>query len=294
MSATYFTALPSSGDGDLLAFRDAAITYAACRRNDGLFTWQVGSRVEPLLDWLGLEGRPGNPEGICYLDPGRTAAAGLEVRALADGAVFKELSLDSFRTEGMVAEAIFAALIRSSYGPDGLDYFPTRSELGFYFDDALLLQGQARWDQDYLQACQAFFMEELTPAELVEKSLASLPWDKQQRLQVVAERFSEELHGVTFLVVEDLRSLKPLARLLEGLLSPERFLPALRELLQSSSKEWSRETWADSWSTISGQSRSELERELCPGFAERTPDILFTAGPELLRWRSGQVCEVSL
>ncbi len=293
MSATYFTAVPSSGDGDLLAFRDAAITYAACRRNDGSFRWQADPAVELLFDWLGLEGQSGEPEGVSYLDPSRSTVRGVQARSLADGTALSGFSLDALRTEGMVAEAVFAALIRSSYGPDGLDYFPTRSELGFYFDEAILLQGQARWDEDYLQACQAFFMEELTPAELVEKSLASLPWTTKKQLQTDAERFTEELHGVTFLVAEELLNLKPLARLLERLLSPERTLPALSELLQSSGSEWSRERWTSSWSALSEQSRSELEQELCSGFAERAPDILFTAGPELLRWRAGQVCEVS-
>lgn len=287
MSALYFAALPDPSEGDLLAFRDAVVTFAACRRDKGQFLWQTTPAAESLLGWLGLEGRQGEPGGVSYLDASRSAPDGVEVRRLADGAPLRQYSLDALRGEGMVAEAVFAALIRSSYGPEGLDYFPTSSELSFYFEDGLLLQGQARWDTEYLQACQRFFMEELTPAELVTKALASLPWEVGARLEPSAQHFAEQLHGVAFLLASELDNLKPLALLLEALLTRKDCPPGLGELLAGVGSKPSRESWESAWNALAESPRKELAEALCPGFGELASSLLFTAGPELLAWRAG-------
>lgn len=291
MSALYFAAIPDPGEGDLLAFRDAAVTFAACRRDKGRFLWQTSPAGEALLGWLGLEGRAGEPAGVCYLDASRSALAGIEVRRLADGAPLRGYSLNDLRCEGMVAEAVFAALIRSSYGPEGVDYFPTSSELSFYFEDGLLLQGQARWDTEYLQACQSFFMEELTPAELVTKALTSLPWEVGARLEPLAQRFAEELHGVAFLVASELENLKPLAELLQALLTKKDCPQGLDELLARVGSKPRRESWESAWSALAESLRDELAETPCPGFTEQASSLLFTAGPELLAWRAGRTQE---
>lgn len=285
MSQSYFAALSASGDGDLLAFRDAAVTYAACRRQDGEFHWQASSETERLLAWLGLEGKAGAPAGIAYLDRSRSLPETVQVKPLVSGEPFSTCCLDGFRRDGFVAEAMFAALIRSSYGPDGLDYFPTRSELGFYFDDDLLLQGSARWDDEYLQACQTFFLEELMPAELVEKSLASLPWETGDRLLTLAQRFAEELQGVTFLVVSELESLRPLAELLQALLERSAPVDGLGSLLETVGEDWTSQGWSRAWAALTEDQRASLTVALCPGFGEQAEAILFTAGPSLLGWR---------
>ena len=286
MSSSYFSAISALGVGDLLAFRDAAETYAACRRQDGDFRWQASPEAARLLAWLGLEGKAGEPSGIAYLDPSRSLPGAVQVRTLVSGEALAAHGLDRLRRDGIVAETVFAALIRSSYGPDGLDYFPTRSELGFYFDDALLLEGSARWDDEYLQACQAFFMEELMPAELVEKSLASLPWEVGDRLVASAQRFAEELHGVTFLVVSELQSLRPLADLLHALLERSTAVNGLSSLLTAVGDDWTSDGWSRAWAALSEDVRGELTAALCPGFGDQAEAILFTAGPALLGWRN--------
>ena len=289
MSASYFCAVEAVGSGDLLLFRDAAITYAACRRQGETLRRQGEEHDLALLDWLGLDGVTGEPSGIAYLDPSRTVA-GVQVRPLPDGAALSALSLDAFRREGFVAEALFSALIRSSYGPYSPEFLPTRSELGFYFDDALLLDGPARWDEEYLRDCQAFFMEELTPAELVEKSLACLDWPQGRALSEPAARFSEQLHGVAFLLAAQLESLTPLARLLQRLLSQEMPAPGLGELLTAAGSRPSRQEWKAAWD---GAERLPLASALCPDFVGQAEEILFTAGPDLLSWRAGSVARVS-
>jgi hypothetical protein len=290
MTETYFCSLPS--EGDLVVFRDAAITYAACRRQGRVLRIQADGDAWDSLSWLGVEGRQaGSPEGLAYLDPERTVAAGVEVRPLPAWGSLPRPSLRSFRCQGFLPEAMFAALIRSSYGPDAMDFFPTRSELGFYFDEALLLPGQARWEEGYLEACQAFFMEELMPAELVRKSLDCLAGARREALEKLCHRFREELHGVTFLVASELVTLKPLAELLQALLLPGPPPAGLEELLQDSG-EWDRDVWSRRWACLPGGLRQGLAEELCPGFAGQAEDILFTAGAGLLCWRAKSASEV--
>lgn len=290
MKFTHYSHLPTTGDGDLVLFRDAAITYAACRRQGGVLLLESSESARDLLEWLGIDGeRSGPAEGIAYLDPARQSPEGLEIRSLPAW-TRQTLSLESFRQQGYVAEAMFAALIRSSYGPDRLDFFPTRSELGFYFDDSLLLSGPARWDQEYLTLCQAFFMEELMPAELLEKSFALLPAPRRHGLAQASRRWDPELRGVTFLVASELVSLLPLARLLEGLLALDAPVGGLKELVQGV-ETWERDSWSAAWQAQPEERRQRLAAALCPEFTEQAEPILYAAGPELLLWRAGAVTE---
>lgn len=289
-----YVILAEHGPGDLCAFRDAAITYAAARRAKARLVVEGTETARDLLDWLGIEAMEGGsqdlPWGGAYLDPARNLPTPVPVRRLSAWGDLPRLSLESFRQQGYVAETMFAALIRSSYGPDSLDFFPTRSELGFYFDDGLLLLGKARWDEDYLEACQAFFMEELMPAELVAKSIAMVSRERRASLTEMAQRWETELHAVTFLVCAGLERLAPLAALVSGLLALNSPAPGLKELVQSV-ELWDGSGWASAWNGQPPLQREALARELCPGFEEQAEAILFTAGPELLLWRAAAITE---
>jgi hypothetical protein len=292
MKPTYFCSVPVVGEGDLVLFRDAAVTYSACRRHDQALIVEAPAEAWDLLSWLGVEAGAGLPHGIAYLDPQRTPSEGVEARPLAAWNSGR-LSLESFRQKGYLAETMFAALIRSSYGPDSLDFFPTRSELGFYFDDSLLLEGEARWNEDYLGVCQAFFMEELMPGELLAKSIGLLPAERRESLLELSSRWEVELQGVTFLVASQLETLLPLARLLSGLLglnSGRDGSRGLKELVQSV-QVWDQPGWTAAWNGQPAERRQALAAELCPEFAEQAEPILFTAGPDLLLWRAFAMTE---
>jgi hypothetical protein len=288
MKPTHYNHLPHLGDDDLVFFRDAAITYAACQRQRGLLRLEASAEAWDLLQWLGIEGTAeGASEGIAYLDPSRNAdEPAVQVRVLPSWQG-PGLSLESFRQQGYVPEAMFATLIRSSYGPDRLDFFPTRSELGFYFEESLLLSGTSRWDQDYLAACQAFFMEELTPAELLANSMALWPVAQRQSavVQTQVERWENELHGVTFLVASELETLRPLADLLAALLALDSPVPGLHELV-SGVASWDVASWSAAWASLPQEHRQQLSEQLCPGFAAQAEAILYAAGPEFLLWRA--------
>ena len=296
MSHPYLILLAESGPGDLGAFRDAAVTYAAARRARAKLEIQASEAARDLLGWLGIEEMEAEgawePGACTYVDPKRRAQFTPEtpVRLLAPWEDQSCLSLDSFRQGGYVPEAMFAALIRSSYGPDNLDFFPTRSELGFYFDEAQLLEGVARWDEEYLEACQTFFMEELMPAELVAKSLAILPREARVGMAELAARWETELHAVTFLVCAGLLRLTPLSRLVSGLLALNSPAPGLKELVFSL-EIWDAAGWSAAWQRLSTAQQEALAHELCPDFEEQAEAVLFTAGPDLLLWRASVVAE---
>jgi hypothetical protein len=288
MKTTYFCSIATTGPGDLVSFRDAAITYAASRRcGQNLFV-EASEAARDLLSWLGIEAVPAAPQGLTYLDPNRPAPDGVQVRALAPWGP-SDLSLESYRQGGYVAEAMFAALIRSSYGPDSSEFFPTRSELGFYFEDSLLRES-ARWDEDYLRDCQAFFMEELMPVELLSKSIALLPTAQRDNLGELCRRWQTELHGVTFLVASQLETLLPLARLLSGLLGTESPAPGLKDLVNGV-QVWDQAGWSAAWGVLAVDQRQVLAEALCPEFSDQAEAILFTAGPDLLLWRAAAVAE---
>lgn len=289
MEHSYACIMPETGADDLGLFRDAVITYSACRRARASLRIDASPEAAELLGWLGVEGVTGEVYGRSYLDAGRQAPVAVEVVKPLPRWEVKAPSLESFRRQGYLAETMFAALVRSSYGPEGPDFFPTRSELGFYFDERLLLD-EVRWDQDYLRDCQAFFLEELMPAELVAKSLDAVIPDKQVRLRELSDRFEEELHGVTFLVASELVTLSPLAVLIEALLTPGPATARWGDWL-AALQPWDRSSWAAAWADLSEEQRQAAAAELCPGFTDRAEALLFTAGPRLLGWRAATAVE---
>lgn len=287
-SQTYFSPVPRIGSGDLVFFRDACVTSAAARRWDSEFFHQAPPEAVDMLRWLGIQGTDGSEAGRCFLDLERRhsdARSCDQVTVLAATSNFPSRSLDEYRGAGYLAETMFATLVRSSYGPDSLEFFPTLSELGFYFDEALLLSGEARWEEEYLTLCQAFFMEELTPTELLEKSLDLFDQETKNALSRQSMRWQQELHGVTFLVASGLETLKPLSTLLSALLGEGTGIPELGALITRGT-QWTSDVVDEVWESFATDTKQRILKELCPGFPDLVKEILYTLGPEFLAWRT--------
>lgn len=288
MKQPFFILVDESARQAIVPFRDAAFTYVAACRQGGELVITASDYDKELLAWLGIAERRAEKERVegygAYIDP---TAEGLPPdiprRYLPSWGDNPKPSLVSLREQGFVAEAVFAALIRSSYGPESFDFFPTRSELGFYFEDSQILD-TVRWDPEYLKAAQEFFMEELMPAELLAKALDVFPQETRRQLQQRSQSFEEELHGVTFLVCSDLEMMAPLAKLLESLLTPRAFPSTVLKDLLATLDGWDRTAWSQGWSALQDKERLQLAEGLCPGFCDQAEAILFTAGPRLLQW----------
>jgi len=217
---------------------------------------------------------------LAFVDPSRSAGFSDFVE-LVSARSLPETSLADFRSKGYLGVTLFAALVRSSYGPDEPGFFPTQSELGFYFDPTLLLTGQARWGEDYLEECQDFFFEELTPAELLGLSLSSLPNPVGEQ----HSRFQSELLGVAFLIGEQGRSLLPLTQFLDRLLGSRAGARELEAFVKSVS-EWKRETVNAAWEKLSTADRSIIRQEVLGPVSGQAADVLLACGRELLEWRA--------
>lgn len=276
MAHRYLSQIMSTGPGDLVSFRDAVLTYCAALKEKQPFHFQGSDEAGFLLSWLGVEYLSGTGEGRSYQDPSR--ANGGEVRLLPSGTKLPQTPLASFRDKGYLGTTLFAALVRSSYGPDEPGYFPTRSELGFYFEESALRR-ESRWDEDYLEECQDFFFEELTPAELVAEAFSLLGSEAAER----GAPFREALEGVAFLIGEQTRTLLPLAQFFQQLLVSREPLPELREI--ASSDDWSVERLEADWGR---GPLSEYGRRVFTEPAVKPHLVLQACGPELLRWRAGQ------
>lgn len=277
VATKYVCQLEMTGPGDLVGFRDAVITYcAALRSKEPLYVTGPPEALD-LLDWLGVSFEEGQPQGVSFVDPSRQVASEAVVLPSAEG--LPSTALSEFREQGLLGTTLFAALVRSSYGPDEAGYFPTRSELGFYFDKSQL-RAQVRWDQAYLEECQEFFFEELTPAELLQ-----LATERSSGVEELLERFGEPLLGVAFLVGEKTTTLEPLTRLMTALLSPTPTLSGLDGWVEGV-KKWDREGVKEAWESADPAFRELLNRELL-GTLPVDPDlILLACGHDLLSWRA--------
>jgi hypothetical protein len=280
VSDCFVSRIERTGPGDLVLFRDAVLTYCAALRKKCSCHVQADGPARELLEWLGVPCEPGPKEGIAFVDPTRASHFPKSVM-LAPGRDFPDTPLSEFRDRGYLGVTLFAALVRSSYGPDEPEYYPTQSELGFYFEEDGLLREAVRWDSEYLEECQAFFFEELTPAELLNLSLASLPDD----LRTPRERFEAELLGVAFLIGEQGHSLRPLSKFLGQLLRPGTVTEELRAFLSSVSV-WDQETVSEAWEALAGPSREALTESLLAPVEEQAEAVLLACGRDLLQWRA--------
>ena len=280
MSTTFFSKIERTGKGDLTLFRDAVITYCAALRAKKPFHCEAHPEAVPLLKWLGVEFQAEGQGEKSYADPSRVALYTNPTRLPQTGGL-PTCSLADFRERGLLGTTLFAALVRSSYGPDEPGYFPTQSELGFYFEDSLIRSGEVLWDEDYLIECQEFFFEELTPDELLANTL-----DACQSVEADIEDHRPELKGVLFLIGEREQNLKPLKGFLERLLQPGSQLPQLKEFLDGIS-QWDREAVHQAWTALSSESKESIERELIGQAQVEPQDILLACGRDLLYRRAG-------
>lgn len=269
----YFCRVDGIGPGDLAAFRDVVLTYSQALRHKRDFYCTANPQVQELLRWLGVEWR----------EPSQADTSQVEgIFGLPDGAGLPVTPLQEFRQNGYLGRTLFAALVRSSYGPDEEGYFPTAAELGFYFEPRLL-RAEIRWDQEYLDECQRFFFEELTPAELLRDTLTLLPAEAES----AAEPFAEELQGVLFLVGEEELGLKPLRALLEGLLVRTEGAGTLASFCRRIA-DWHGEEVERVWKELPQQEREELVRSVLGGRSQNAVEILTACGRRLLEWRAAR------
>ena len=261
-------------------FRDFCFQDCAALRAEKRWVPDLTDIQRFYCHWLGLDpGKASASEpvvGDSELLSKLSAPDGLPVQSLAN-----------FREKGYLGEALYAALIRSSYGSDRADFFPTRSELGFYFDLNEIRTESLRWDKEYLSACQKFFIEELTPEELVDRVFLLLE-EREIELAGLRERWEIELRGVAFLVGEEQQTLLPLVNLFFGLLgrkvgTPHQELGRLKPLL--SLDPWSREAVEAELSGMSTEEQSTVLEGLGLEGPEQLVDILYACGPEFLAWR---------
>lgn len=265
----YYSQIDSVGEDDLTAFRDAVLTYCAALREKEDFHFSGTAEAGRLLRWLGIRYKQAAEES--------GSSPWSQARNLAETGALPTTALADFRDRGYLGTTLFAALVRSSYGPDEPGFFPTQSELGFYFEESKLLSGEARWDEDYLEECQEFFFEELTPAELVDEVYALVP-----QAADAGEPHRESLEGVAFLIGEQTETLLPLTRFFQELLVSVKPLPELRKLVESVDG-WSEEEVERAWE---GCGPSDYAREVFSGLPIGAPVVLQACGPELLGWRS--------
>lgn len=266
----YVCRVETVGPGDLAGFRDAVLLYSEALRVKKPFYCQAGPEASELLVWLGLD----------FLPPAETSAGLAVDLGYPSAEALAQESLADFRERGYLGRTLFSALVRSSYGPDEPGYFPTASELGFYFDRALLRRS-VRWDQEYLDECQGFFFEELTPTELLNATLELLPAGARE----CAEPFTEELQGVVFLVGEQETTLAPLRELLSSLLVKSEGKDSLKRFLERVQK-WNSEGAGQAWEGLSDTDRRTIVESVLSGRAENAAEILAASGRALLKWRA--------
>lgn len=276
----YFSKIEKTGSGDLVLFRDAVVTYCAALRAKQAFHCDACEEAARLLSWLGVEFEPGSGKGTSYIDPSRAECYQNDIRLLVSGGELPSDSLSEFQKRGLLGTTLFAALVRSSYGPNEAGFFPTQSELGFYFEDSLLVSDGARWDEDYLADCQEFFFEELTPDELLRLAVESV--DEAGHSMV---SYRSELKSVLFLIGEQEHSLRPLTKFLERLFQPQDKLPELERLL-TAIPEWDREGISAAWGALEAPSRQAIKTNLLGDAQAEPTDILLACGRGLLEWRA--------
>lgn len=272
LTESFYSQIEQTGEGDLVLFRDAVLTYCAALKEKKPFRLSGSPEALELMGWMNIEFEEGEGSGRSFLDPARSPNG--DARALASGQSFPITPLNWYREQGYLGTTLFSALVRSSYGPDEPGFFPTQSELGFYFSEDKLLRDGVRWDDEYLEECQLFFFEELTPSELVEHVYARLPREAREH----GTPFIEALEGVAFLIGEQTENLGPLTEFFRGLLVSTAEWPGLKAVLQV--KEWNEESVA---AALSGAETPHWLAD-CPVEPQQ---ILVACGPDLLRWRAG-------
>lgn len=290
MRPSYVIAISDEECGDLVVYRDAVFTWAACTRAQGSLALWMSPSIGEDLAWLGVTGQlvDGPVRGArTFRDPSRASIEG-EGSFLHYSPLWAKVaspSLQMLREEGFLAEAVFASLVRSSYGPDKSDFFPSRTELATYFDESKFKTGGGRWDALSLDQCQDFFLEELTPEELIRGAMECMAAIERQRLQPAVARWHRELSSVAFLLASELSRLSSLGQILNSLLTSSEPLEDLLSLLERVAA-WCPDDFRMAWEQIPSAYREAFAQTFCPGFESHTREIFFTLGPAFLRWRA--------
>jgi hypothetical protein len=269
--------IEQTGEGDLILFRDAVLTYCAALKEKRPLVFSGTDVAAELLGWMRIDTEQSEERGRSFLDPSR-GCEGEQSRTLVSGQNLPSTPLSWYRDQGYLGTTMFAALVRSSYGPDEPGFFPTQAELGFYFDEEKLVSDQVRWDEEYLEECQSFFFEELTPAELVEQAYSRLPGEARKR----GEQHTESLEGVAFLIGEQTETLVPLTEFFRGLLLSSEPWPELKSILDGV-EEWNEDAVQQVWSETD---HSRVTEKLFEQIPLEPHAVMLACGPELLRRRA--------
>lgn len=178
--------------------RNAVLSWALARSRRLRFHLAgAGPRERDLLNWLGLDWDAEQPEG-------------LEIEV---GPFNADIGLEVLRDRGVVAEAVLATLAacgwRAPRGRSGL----TRAELLVRFTPEGLISEPVDWDPELLEENQRLFMTELTPREILERTLGD-------RLNELGEETVMALEGVALLYGEEAENLNQCRDRLEFFFTP--------------------------------------------------------------------------
>lgn len=269
---------------DLLTAREAVLTWLIARREGHRL--RMEGHPEALLDlgWLGLdwEQSEGLTEDVWerlqkelsvplrVLDRARPRPhAGVEVVWLP--ALEGEVpDLESLAKKGIMPEGVLSYLAESAWvGPRGLRHC-TRSELLREFDRKDLRSESQKFQPEKLEESHLNFLQELTPAELWERTLAY--WPPGDLPDELEEQQVLDLEALALLLGEHCRSLLDFPRLARFyfVAPPAQAHPELRKTLQDANWDELEEVLA----RLSPQLRQELRTSvLGPELPEEVPDL---------------------
>ncbi len=265
-------------------FRDMVFAHCQAQsRNQPLLVDGAAEDLS-LLEWLGVTFEvPPSTLGSCVSDSSGYQS-GFD-GALAAFTSVPPQPLANYRRQGLLGETLYACLIRSSYGPDEEDFFPTKLEMSLTFDENSLLKGNARWDQDYLLSCQRFFMEELTPAEILCKVRAEMTVEERERAAEAFEQWFEEFQGVALVLSELVENLLPMVGVFSRLVVRDD--PEVLSGFCEQFGDWSPVQIQECLKAMAPSRQRFLEDRLFPGFPEHTGILLAVLGPRYMSWRTG-------
>ncbi|MGE0492854.1 MAG: hypothetical protein AB7S38_26825 [Vulcanimicrobiota bacterium] len=202
--------------------RDAALNWLYAHHLQVPF--QLGGPEWALeqLGWLGLDWLPIESQaGQALVDEARLdtlaelfRARGIQVELKPLPRFHSESSqLSCYQAQGLVAEALLTCLVESSWSSPRGGQDLTRTELLLYFSLDGLKSAAAGIEAERLEAAHRFFLEELTPKELLARTLGSrLPW--------LSEREQMELEGLALLYGEEVEDLNEFRQRLDFFFEP--------------------------------------------------------------------------
>ncbi len=175
------------------------------------------------LEWLGLDWQP-LPEPVRPVRLRDARFARDEEISLPELAEADTITLTDLKQRGIVAEAVLTTLVESSWrsprGGSGL----SRVELRLYFSLEGLKTGPVRFCEDSLWDAHLFFLEELTPKELLRRTVPEL--------STLSEEQRKELEGLALLFGEQVEDLNQFRAKLDFFFQPPESPPASSDLIE--------------------------------------------------------------